>query len=210
MAQDFITKMILINDTLWEQMTQAQTMYEEFSNHRRDHELIIKKGDMVWLDARNLVTEHLSKKLSNKFEKPFRIICIIRTHTSKLKISENWGYYNVFNNYLLRLAATDSLSEQVFSPLFSVILTEDEEKFEVKAIINSWMHWGCLEFLVQWVSYDRLTYQPFENVKDTTEALNNYFSQYSAAVSHEAWNNYDSDDHDSLYNDSWGFAEASL
>ena len=50
--------------------------------------------------------------------------------------------------------------------------------------------------------YDRSTYQPFENVKDTTEALNDYFSQHSAAVSHEAWNNYDSDDHDSLYNDS--------
>ena len=47
MAQDFATKMILNNDTLWEQMTQAQTMYEEFSNCQRDHELIIKKGDMI-------------------------------------------------------------------------------------------------------------------------------------------------------------------
>ena len=47
MTQDFITKMILINDTLQEQMTQTQTMYEEFSNHQRDHELIIKKGNMV-------------------------------------------------------------------------------------------------------------------------------------------------------------------
>ena len=89
MAQDFVTKMVLINDTLWEQMTQAQTMYEEFSKHRRDHELIIKEGDMVWLDARNLATEHLSKKLSNKFKRPFHIIRTIRTHTSKLKIPEN-------------------------------------------------------------------------------------------------------------------------
>ena len=39
--------MILINDTLQEQMTQAQTMYEEFSNRRRDYELIIKEGNMV-------------------------------------------------------------------------------------------------------------------------------------------------------------------
>ena len=78
----------------------------------------------------------------------------------------------------------------------------------MKAIINSWMHRGCLEFLVQWVSYDRLTYQPFKDVKDATEALNDYFSQHSAAVSHEVWNNYDSDNYNSLYNDSWGFAEA--
>ena len=208
MAQDFATKMILINDTLQEQMTQAQTMYEEFSNRRRDHGLIIKKGDMVWLDARNLATEHLSKKLSNKFEGPFRVIRTIETHTSKLKISQNWGHHDVFDNYLLCLAATDSLSEQVSPSLFSVILTEGEEEFEVKAIINFWMHQGCLKFLVRWVGYDRLTYQPFEDVKDATEALDDYFSQHSAAVSHETWNNYDSDDHDSLYNDSWGFAEA--
>ena len=89
MAQDFVTKMVLINDTLQEQMTQAQTMYEEFSNHRRDHGLIIKEGDMVWLDARNLVTEHPSKKLSNKFKEPFHIIRTIGTHTSKLEIPED-------------------------------------------------------------------------------------------------------------------------
>ena len=111
MAQDFATKIVLINDTLWEQMTQAQTMYEKFSNRRDDHELIIKEGDMVWLDARNLATERLSKKLSNKFEKPFHIIRTIRTHTSKLKIPENWDHHDVFGNYLLCLAATDPLLE---------------------------------------------------------------------------------------------------
>ena len=200
--------MVLINDTLWEQMTQAQTMYEEFSNHWRDHGLIIKEGDMVWLDARNLATEHPSKKLSNKFKGPFHIIRTIRTHASKLEILKDWGHHNVFSNYLLRLAATDLLPEQVFPPPFPVISTEGEEEFEVKVIINSWMHRGRLEFLVRWVGYDRPTYQPFEDVKDTTEALNDYFSRHSAAVSHEAWNNYDSDDHDSLYNDSWGFAGA--
>ena len=47
MAQDFVTKIVLINDTLQEQMTQAQTMYEEFSNRRCDYELIIKEEDMV-------------------------------------------------------------------------------------------------------------------------------------------------------------------
>ena len=47
MAQDFVTKMILINNTLQKQMTQTQIMYEEFSNHWRDHELIIKKGNII-------------------------------------------------------------------------------------------------------------------------------------------------------------------
>ena len=47
MALNFTTKMNSINDTLWEQMTQAQTVYEEFSNRRRDHASVMKAGDMI-------------------------------------------------------------------------------------------------------------------------------------------------------------------
>ena len=46
-ALSFATKMDLINDTLREQMTQAQTAYEEFANRRCDHASVIKQGDMV-------------------------------------------------------------------------------------------------------------------------------------------------------------------
>ena len=129
-------------------MTRAQTVYEEFSNCRRNHGPIIKEGDMVWLDARNLATERPSKKLSNKFEGPFRVIRTIGTHASKLEIPEDWGHHDVFGNYLLRLAATDPLPGQVSPPPFPVISTEGEEEFEVEAIINSRIHRGHLEFLV--------------------------------------------------------------
>ena len=200
-ALNFATKMNLINDTLWDQMTQAQTVYEEFANRRCDHTSVIKQGDMIWLNARNLATERLSKKLSNKFEELFRVIRTISTHTSKLKIPEDWRHHDVFRNYLLHLAATDSLPGQVSLTSFPVIFTEGVKEFEVEAIINSQMHWGHLEFLVQWVGYDRLTYQPFDDVKDATEALNNYFQRHSTAVEHDTWANYDSDNNDSLYID---------
>ena len=156
---------------------------------------------MIWLNARNLATERFSKKLSNKFKELFRDIRTIGTHASKLKISEDWRHYDVFRNYLLHLAVTDSLSDQVSLTLFPVIFTEGVEKFEIEAIINSRMHWGHLEFLVQWVGYDRLTYQPFDDVKDATEALNNYFQHHSTAVKHDTWVNYDSDNNNSLYID---------
>ena len=152
-------------------MTQAQTAYEEFANCCRDHASVIKQGDIVWLDARNLATECLSKKLSNKFEELFHVTHTIGTHASKLKIPENWGHHDVFSNYLLHLAASDLLPGQISLTPFSVISTEGVEEFEVEAIINSWMHWGHLEFLIQWVKYDRSTYQPFDDVKDATEAL---------------------------------------
>ena len=176
-------------------------MYEEFANRCRDHTSVIKQEDMIWLNARNLVTERLSKKLSNKFKELFRVIRTIGTHTSKLKIPEDWGHHDVFRNYLLHLAATDLLPGQVLLTLFPVIFTEGMEEFEVEAIINSWMHWGHLEFLVQWVEYDRPTYQPFNDVKNATEALNNYFQHHSTTVEHDTWVNYDSDNNDSLYID---------
>ena len=61
------------------------------------------------------------------------------------------------------------------------------------------MHWEHLEFLIQWVRYDRLTYQSFDNVKDATETLNNYFQHHLTAVKYDTWVNYDSDNNDFLY-----------
>ena len=66
---------------------------------------------MIWLNARNLVTEWLSKKLSNKYKESFQMIHTIDTHTFKLKILNNWEHYDVFNNYLLYFTVTDSLSD---------------------------------------------------------------------------------------------------
>ena len=125
----------------------------------------------------------------------------IGTHASKLKILEDWGHHDVFGNYLLHLAASDPLPGQISLTSFSVILTEGVKEFEVEAIINSHMHRGKLQFLVQWVSYDRPTYQSFEDVKDAITALNTYFQRHPITAGHETWANYDSDDHHSLYDD---------
>ena len=63
------------------------------------------------------------------------------------------------------------------------------------------MHRGKLQFLVQWMSYDRSIYQFFENVKNAITALNTYFQRHLTAADHETWANHDSDDYHSLYDD---------
>ena len=92
-------------------MTWAQTAYKEFVNRCCNHILVIKQEDIIWLNARNLATERLSKKLSNKFEELFCVTHTIRTHAFKLKIPEDWGHHDVFSNYLLHLAASDLLPD---------------------------------------------------------------------------------------------------
>ena len=165
---------------------------------------------MVWLDAWNLATECLSKKLSNKFEGLFQIIYTVSTHACKLDILIDWRHHDVFGNYLLRLAATDPLPGQLPPPPLPMINTAGLEEFEVEQIINSRMHRGQLEFLVQWIGYDRPTYQLFDDVKDATEAMNNYFWSHPTAVGCDTWANHltDEDSNGSLYDDHWGFAGA--
>ena len=63
------------------------------------------------------------------------------------------------------------------------------------------MHRGKLQFLIQWVSYDKPIYQFFKNVKNVITALNIYFQRHLTAAGHETWANYDSDDYHSLYDD---------
>lgn len=43
----------------------------------------------------------------------------------------------MFENYLLCLVVTDSLSDQKFLSFFSVISTEEVKKFKVETIVNS-------------------------------------------------------------------------
>ena len=125
----------------------------------------------------------------------------IGTHASKLKIPENWSHHDVFDNYLLHFAASDLLPGQIpLTPLL-IISTEGVEEFEVEAIINFCMHRGKLQFLIQWVSYNRPIYQSFKDVKDAITALNIYFQRHSTAADHEIWANYDSNNHHSLYDD---------
>ena len=63
------------------------------------------------------------------------------------------------------------------------------------------MHRGKLQFLIQWVSYDKLIYQSFEDVKNAITALNIYFQRHLTVTGHETWANYNSDDYHSLYDD---------
>ena len=63
------------------------------------------------------------------------------------------------------------------------------------------MHRDKLQFLIQWVSYDKSTYQFFKDVKNAITALNTYFQRHLTAADYEIWANYNSNNYHSLYND---------
>ena len=60
-----------------------------------------KLGDRVWLDTRNLKTNH-HKKIGPKREGPFEIIKVIGPVTYQLRLPKTWKIHNVFHTMLLR------------------------------------------------------------------------------------------------------------
>ena len=59
------------------------------------------QGQLVWLDSRNLKTNH-HKKISPKQEGPFEIKEVLGPLTYQLKLPETWKIHNVFHAVLLR------------------------------------------------------------------------------------------------------------
>ena len=60
-----------------------------------------KTGDKVWLDTRNLKTNH-HKKIGPKREGPFEITKVIGPVTYQLRLPRAWKFHNVFHATLLR------------------------------------------------------------------------------------------------------------
>jgi len=60
-----------------------------------------KRGDMVWLDTRNLKTNY-HKKMKPRREGPFEITKVIGPVTYQIKTPKTWRIHNVFHATLLR------------------------------------------------------------------------------------------------------------
>src|SRR5271156_2059761 len=70
-------------------------------DQKKDTFTPFKKGDMVWLDTRNMKTSY-HKKMASKREGPFEIDEVLGPITYRLKLPKNWRIHNVFHAILLK------------------------------------------------------------------------------------------------------------
>ena len=110
-----------------------------------------KLGDQVWLNMRNLKTNH-HKKIRPRRAGPFKIIKVIGPVTYQLDLPKTWKIHNVFHATLLwQYKETEVYGTNFPKPPTELI--EGEEVYEVE---NNLKHrrrgWGY-QYYVKWKDY---------------------------------------------------------
>ena len=83
-------------------MEMAKEMMKRQFDKKRQNSQGLKEGEDVWLEAKNIHSNRLSKKLDQKRYKPFKILKAIGQGAFQLKLPEEWIIHDVFNKDLLK------------------------------------------------------------------------------------------------------------
>ena len=138
-------------------------------------------------------------------------------HSYRLDLSQSMQIHNIFSPDKLRLAANNSLSDQIVEPLEPVVIGNNQE-WEVEKILNSCLYRKKLQYQVKWVGFDDdTTWYPASDFKDSSHWLHDFHSKYSDQSRSPQWldkwikNWEDGEEDDSNYPDdelpqAWGQA----
>jgi hypothetical protein len=99
-----------------------------------------RKGDQVWLDAKNLKTTHPTHKLCAKRYGPFKVTKAISHVAYQLQLPKTWKIHNVCHaSYLSLYKETVEYGPNFLEPPLDLI--EGQPEWKVKAIIGM-RHFG--------------------------------------------------------------------
>ncbi len=168
-ADQIVQKMKEVTE--WAQMTMAvtQQIQKEVMNQKRQQSYDFKKEDKIWLNLKNICTNCLCKKFNAKNVK-YIIVKKISSHSFCLNTLSD--IHNMFHSVMLQSAVMNALSSQhTTDSQSSPQIVSDEEEFEIKKILKKRFVWCKEEFkkkyLMKWVNYTWLTWEPAFALKDT-------------------------------------------
>ncbi|GBE89916.1 Transposon Tf2-6 polyprotein [Sparassis crispa] len=132
-------------------------------------------GQKVWLDSRNLKVNYASRKIAPKREGPFEIVEVIGPANYRLKLPKTWRVHSVFHAALLSpYRENDIHGPNYMNPPPDVV--DNEEEYEVEAILNHKTYRGHLRYLVKWKGYSSAenSWEPTHNLQNAKQILDAY------------------------------------
>jgi hypothetical protein len=134
----------------------------------------LKKGDQVWLEAKNLNLPYRSKKIAPRRLGPFTITEEVGARAYRLDLPKGWKIHNVFHVSLLSpYKTTDTHGPSFPEPPPDVI--DGEEEYEIEGIINHRTNRRKgTTYLVKWKGYNETQWLEEEDLEHAAEMLQEY------------------------------------
>jgi hypothetical protein len=150
-AFDIIERMKSIWEFIKKKLGNAQKSQKRYADQKKISSFEYFVEDIVWLFIKNIKIERLSRKLDYKWIDFYKIQKILR-EVCQLNLSQSMKIHDTFHTFLLRLAVTNSLINQIQSSSSSVIVDEKEE-YEINDILDSRYHYEKLQYKVAWIDH---------------------------------------------------------
>ncbi len=108
----------------------------------------------------------------------YKILKILKK-ASQLNLFSSMKIHNNFRILLLRSIFIDSLTNQMLSWSFSIIVNEEEED-EMNDILNNRYHYNKLQYRVSWIEHSsNNVWYSAENFDHAKKIIENYHARYS-------------------------------
>ena len=145
--------------------------YQSKQYNRRRKELVLKVGDEVFLNTKNIKTLRPKKKLDKKFVGPLKITEVINRNAYRLELPSHIDVHPVFHVSLLEPYTASERYPQPKTSLWDTLDPNDGDVYTVEGILGHRVNdEGFYEYLVLWENYseEEATWEVSANLTEIT------------------------------------------
>lgn len=177
-VEDFVKGLHKSHESAKKALEKAAESMKKFADKKRGPNPDFKIGDLVMLSSANLSVDQPSRKLSSKWEGPFKIVAKVSNLNYKLELPDSWRIHDTFHVDKLRPYHQDPSSPNHPKP--PPDLVKGEEEYEVENILDCQYRRGILNYKVSWKGYSPseaswIRADNADNMKDIVDAWHSLY-----------------------------------
>jgi len=186
-AHDFVIDLDELQSTLKEKIANTQRQYKPSADSRRQQLLDFQARQAVFIKSQYFRMTCPSKKLSEKYLGPYKIIAQPSPQSFTLRLPDTMrAVHPVFHVSMLE-PATPNPFQQCSEPLPAPIIIDGEPEYEISKIVDSKIDCqrACkLLYKVIWLGYEdtdnNSEWLPATELEHAKELVNDFYLKYPA------------------------------
>jgi len=148
---------------------------------RRRREVDWTVGDLVLVDTRNWRMDRPSRKLSDKWYGPVKVLEKVG-ESWKVELPADWTVHPIFHSHSLRKYVDDPLPGQTREPPAPIQLLPEQDEWEIEEILGSKLVRSKLYYQIKWLGADDdLEWYPCSDAMYAPHLLKDFHLRYPDA-----------------------------